>query len=103
MGGLSSISMIAALTVKNFRLYRIFRFPWAKIRIHDLELMLYWSLTMIPGVILLILWTIISTPTAKMKERDGEDHYICATGGFTGEPGGLIFFFLFVAYGAIVL
>merc|ERR1711862_56883 len=41
--------------------------------------------------------------TAKMEERDGEDHYVCTTGGFTGEPGGLVFFFIFVGYSAIVL
>merc|ERR1711862_813839 len=49
------------------------------------------------------LWLIISTPTAKMRNIDGVDHYVCSTGGFTGEPGGYIFFGLLVGYGALVL
>ena len=57
----------------------------------------------LPAAIILILWTIISTPTAKMEHRNGEDHWVCATGGFTGEPGGLIFFFILVAYEGVVL
>ena len=101
--GLPVISMIAALTVKNFRIWRIFKFPMEKLRISDLELLVLWSIVMIPGILIVILWTIISTPTAKMEERDGEDHYVCTTGGFTGEPGGLVFFFIFVGYSAIVL
>ena len=49
------------------------------------------------------LWTLISTPTADMEQVDNEDHYVCTTGGFTGKPGGLVFFFLIVAYLAILL
>merc|ERR1712232_1320949 len=101
--GLPVISMIGALTVKNFRIWRIFKFPMEKLRISDLELLVLWSIVMIPGILIVILWTIISTPTAKMEERDGEDHYVCTTGGFTGEPGGLVFFFILVGYEAIVL
>merc|ERR1711879_89912 len=57
----------------------------------------------LPSLLIVILWSIISTPTATMKERDGEEHYVCTTGGFTGEPGGIIFFSVFVAYGAVIL
>merc|ERR1711904_282499 len=46
---------------------------------------------------------IVSTPTAEMKEIHNEDHYICATGGFTGEPGGIVFFSIFVFYGALLV
>merc|ERR1712130_8888 len=53
---------------------------------------------------ILVIWTIVSTPTAKVQERnDGHDHYMCGTGGFTGEPGGLVFFFILVGYEAVVL
>ena len=101
--GLATISMINVLTVKNFRIYRIFKYPLEKTRITDIELFIYWCIVMIPGVLILILWAIISTPTAKMEERNGENHYVCTTGGFTGEPGGYIFFFIFVAYSAVVI
>ena len=50
-----------------------------------------------------LLWSIISTPTAAMENFSGDDHYVCTTGGFTGKPGGMIFFSLFVAYGAFIL
>ena len=101
--GISVNSMITALSVKNFRIWRIFRFPSRKLKISNFELFFLWSIFMIPAIIILILWTSISTPTASMEERDGEDHYVCNTGGATGEPGGLIFFFIFVAYTSFIL
>merc|ERR1712000_214472 len=51
-----------------------------------------------PAVLILIIWTIVSTPTAKMEDRGDDDHYVCTTGGFTGYPGGLIFFFIYVGW-----
>ena len=72
-------------------------------KISDLELTIHWIITMIPAFIIITIWTIISTPTATIETRQGEDHYVCTTGGFTGEPGGLIFFFIFVAYAAVIL
>jgi len=101
--GLSSISMIASLSAKNFRIWRLFKYPMKKLKITDFELLLLWLAIMIPAIIILVLWTIVSTPTATMKDRDGRDHYVCATGGFTGEPGGIIFFSIFVGYSALVL
>jgi len=101
--GLSSISMIVALSVKNFRIWRIFKFPMKKVSISNFELIILWAIVMLPAIFIIVLWTIISTPTAKMQESNGDDHYICTTGGFTGEPGGLVFFFILVAYGAFVL
>ena len=101
--GLSTISMIAVLSVKNFRIWRIFRYPLKRTTITDFELFIYWVIIMIPAVIILTLWTIISTPTATMKEIDGVDHYVCATGGFTGAPGGYVFFGIFTGYSTIVL
>lgn len=52
---------------------------------------------------IIILWTAISTPTADMKEIDDEDHYLCTTGGVTGEPGGIVFFFILVGYCGFLL
>merc|ERR1712232_388909 len=101
--GLPSISMIAALTVKNYRIWRIFLSPLKRTRISDTHLFVLWSALMIPAVFIVVLWTIVSTPTAKMEERSEKDHYVCATGGFTGAPGGIVFFSIFVAYAAIVL
>jgi len=101
--GLPGISMITILSVKNFRIWRIFRFPMQKTKISNLELLLLWMLVMIPAVVILTIWTIVSTPSAALEDRDGRDHYVCITGGFTGAPGGLVFFFIFVAYSALVL
>jgi len=101
--GLSSISMIGALSVRTFRVWRIFRYPMKRIQISNLELFVLWSVIMAPAVLILVIWTIVSTPTATMRHRDNADHYVCETGGFTGPPGGLIFFFIFVAYSALVL
>ena len=101
--GLPVISMIAVLSSKNFRVYRIFRFPLKRVKVTNGEVFLLWLCAMIPALIILTIWMIVSTPTARMEERDGEEHYICTTGGFTGEPGGIIFFSIFVAYSAIIL
>merc|ERR1719282_1452508 len=102
--GLAAISLIAALVVRTFRVWRIFRFPMSRIRISNSELIGLWAVVMLPAVVILIIWTIVSTPTAKMKElANHRDHYVCATGGFTEEPGGLVFFFVLVAYAALVL
>merc|ERR1712137_1173063 len=68
-----------------------------------MELICLWLLVMIPALFILILWSIISTPTAAMQHFDGLDHYVCTTGGFTGEPGGIVFFSIFVGYSAVVL
>ena len=101
--GLSVLSMFNALTCKTFRIWRIFKFPLAKINISNFELIILWFLCMIPAVVILVLWTIISTPTAVLMEQDGKDHYVCYTGGFTGYPGGYVFFSIFVAYSAFIL
>ena len=102
--GLSTISMISALCVKNIRIWRIFKLSHSRqVKITDFQLFILWIISIIPAVFILILWTIISTPTAEMKYVDGDDHYLCTTGGFTGEPGGLVFFFCFVAYCAFIL
>ena len=31
------------------------------------------------------------------------EHYVCTTGGFTGSPGGYVFFSILVGYGGVVL
>jgi hypothetical protein len=59
-------------------------------------------LLIIPAVFILFLWTLISTPTAKLEKVNGEKHLICDTGGFTGPPGGYIFFAIFVFYTALI-
>ena len=101
--GLPVISMISALCAKTFRIWRIFKSPFNRKVITDFELIVLWMILMLPAVIILALWTLISTPTATMKDIDGVDHYVCETGGFTGPPGGYVFFGIFVGYSAIVL
>merc|ERR1711934_776437 len=95
--------MITALTAKTVRLWRIFQFPLKKTKISNAEIFLLWILIMIPAVIIIAIWAIVSTPTAQLEERDDKDHFVCATGGFTGPPGGIIFFSIFACYGALVL
>ena len=100
--GLSVISMITALCAKVYRVWRIFRVKTTQ-KITDFNLLALWAVIMIPAVLIVTTWTIVSTPTARMEERDGEEHYVCTTGGFTGSPSGVIFFSILVAYGALVL
>ena len=101
--GLPVTSMIAALCAKTFRIWRIFKSPFNRSVITDCELLILWVIMMIPSVLILVLWTIISTPTAHMKTVDGNDHFVCDTGGFTGPPGGYVFFAIFVAYSGLIL
>jgi hypothetical protein len=49
--------------------------------------------------VILGIWTLVSTPTAELEYIDGRDHWVCDTGGFTGPPGGYVFFFILVGYG----
>ena len=100
--GLPVISMISALCAKSYRIWKIFR-DMKRHSITDFQLLIIWIVMMIPVLLILVIWTIVSTPTAKMKDIDGTDHYVCTTGGFTGEPGGYVFFAILVFYGAIVL
>ena len=69
----------------------------------DLEMGVVWGVVMFPGLFLLFLWTLISTPTAEMIEADKHQHYLCATGGFTGPPGGDVFFWIIVGYLVILI
>ena len=103
--GLSVVSLISALSSKTWRLWRLFSINAKRsLVISDLYLLLLYSLLVLPALVILIVWTIVSTPTAKLEEHsDGNDHYVCTTGGFTGTPGGLIFFFILVGYEAVVL
>merc|ERR1712137_104390 len=101
--GLGAVGMISALCAKTFRVWRVFAIPFKRVTIKDWELIIFWVVMVIPALFILIVWTIVSTPTAKMIEKQGEDHYMCATGGFTEEPGGLVFFFILVGYEGILL
>lgn len=96
--GLAVVSMVAALLVKTFRLWRIFRVKFSREVYSDASLFILYILMCAPAVLILIIWTIVSTPTAKMDDRGDDDHWVCATGGFTGYPGGLVFFFIYVGW-----
>ena len=101
--GIAIISLVSALISKTFRIWRIFKSPFQKKMVTDLELIILWVIMVLPAIIILALWTLISTPSAALVEVQGEKHYICVTGGFTGPPGGFVFFFIFVGYTGIVL
>merc|ERR1711943_4549 len=75
--GLPALSMIIALSVKIFRIWKIFNDKMNKNIMSDWKLIILWFLLMLPAILIVLLWTIISTPTAKMTEvHDGKDHYI---------------------------
>merc|ERR1712137_294614 len=102
--GLAVVSLVSALSAKTFRLWRVFKTAYKKERITDIQLLILYIIMVVPAVVILVVWTIVSTPTARVEEQyDGNDHYVCATGGFTGHPGGIIFFFILVGYESIVL
>ena len=101
--GLSFLSMISSLCAKNFRIWRIFKSPFDRKVITDLELFVFWGLLIIPGLIILIVWTIVATPNAVIMNVDGEDHLVCESDGFTGPVGGIVFFFIFLVYCAFLL
>merc|ERR1711862_963113 len=83
------------------RIILIFKNPLKRTTISDQMVLLLFMV--IPAVFILFLWTLISTPTTILEEVDGQQHYVCDTGGFTGPPGGYIFFGIFVAYTLIIL
>lgn len=101
--GLSVNLMIAFLFAKTFRIWRIFKSPFIRKKITDWQLLILVGIIMIPCVLILIAWTAFSTPTATIVHVNGEDHYVCETGGLTGPPGGYVFFGILVGYTSIVL
>ena len=103
--GLGMVSMINALIAKSFRIWRVFKYPMKRKIISDFELIVLWIILDLPALFILFLWTLISTPTAAMRNigQDDVDHLVCTTGGFTGPPGGIIFFFILVGYQGLVL
>ena len=100
---LSINSMVVALCAKTFRIWRIFRSPFRRKVIGDLELLFLWFIMILPAIIILILWTIIATPTAQRITVDGMDHYDCKSGGFSGMVGGYVFFAIILGYTFLVL
>ena len=96
--GLSVNLMISFLFAKTFRIWRLFKSPFSRKTIRDPQLLVLVIILMIPSVVLLALWTGISTPTTVFDDRDGRRHLVCDTGGVTGPPGGIVFFFVFVGY-----
>merc|ERR1711934_1171818 len=101
--GLSVNLMISFLFAKAFRIWRIFRCPFKRSKITDFRLAVLVVIIMIPCFVILAAWSAFSTPTAIIQEADGEDHFVCATGGLTGPPGGYIFFGILVGYTGIIL
>merc|ERR1712137_747666 len=101
--GLAVVSLISALSAKTWRLWRIFKKAYKKERISDLQLLVLYAIMVLPAIVILIVWTIVSTPTAAVEEQHDRDHYVCTTGGFTGKPGGMIFFFILVGYEGFIL
>ena len=76
--GLVVVSLVSALNAKTWRLWRIFKTSFKEGAYHrsaiDREVMIM----VIPAVPILIIWTIRSTPTAKMQEKgDDRVHYVC--------------------------
>ena len=76
----------------------MFKSPFKVKVISNVELLILWAIQVAPAIFILFLWTLISTPDTDMQYRDGKDHWVCVTGGFTGPPGGIVFFFILVAY-----
>merc|ERR1711974_236911 len=58
--GLPTLSVIAALCAKNFRLWRIFKSEFKKQKITDFELLGLWLSAMVPAVIIVTIWMIVS-------------------------------------------
>jgi len=104
---IAAFSAVFSKEVKNFTYFLQAKFKkdsgphkfFGKIKSYpEIEFFIYWVVFIIPGIILLILWTIISTPVADLINVSNDDHYVCTTGGPTGTPGGLVFFFVLFGY-----
>jgi len=108
--GIACIAAICAVFSKEVKFFTYFLQPkfgkesapqkiLGKIKAYpEIEFLIYWIITVIPGIIILIIWTAVSTPVADIEHVSGEDHYVCTTGGATGTPGGIVFFFILFGY-----
>ena len=103
--GLAIISLISSSSLfsKTFRIWRIFKSAFDQKIITNIELFIHWLILLIPAIIILILWMIIATPSAQLRNHQSYDHLVCSSAGLTGPPLGIIFFFIFVAYAALLL
>eukprot|EP01096_Ripella_sp_DP13-Kostka_P003997 TRINITY_DN159_c0_g1_i5.p1 TRINITY_DN159_c0_g1~~TRINITY_DN159_c0_g1_i5.p1 ORF type:complete len:835 (-),score=300.68 TRINITY_DN159_c0_g1_i5:193-2592(-) len=99
------ITVISALFVKSFRVWRLYRSPTEIKALKDWQLILFVIASVIPVLILLVLWTGLSTPTAKLIEASSDDkeHLLCSYGSVAGMIGFYFFFFAIVAYVALFL
>lgn len=97
------IVLVSALFVKSFRVWRLYRSQHAIKAIPDLHLVVAIVLLSLPVIFINFLWSLLATPTASLEDRDGHEHYVCNTGGFLGEPFGIVFAALLIAYFAAVL
>eukprot|EP01096_Ripella_sp_DP13-Kostka_P011698 TRINITY_DN477_c2_g3_i4.p1 TRINITY_DN477_c2_g3~~TRINITY_DN477_c2_g3_i4.p1 ORF type:complete len:816 (-),score=294.24 TRINITY_DN477_c2_g3_i4:361-2808(-) len=102
--GLAIVSMNSALIAKTFRIWRVFRSPFKVKVISNVELMVLWIILVAPVILILFLWTLVSTPTAKLEEHEGLEHLVCAGGGFTdSNAAGYAWFFILVGYQGLVM
>eukprot|EP01095_Lingulamoeba_sp_RSL-Kostka_P008427 TRINITY_DN2817_c0_g1_i2.p1 TRINITY_DN2817_c0_g1~~TRINITY_DN2817_c0_g1_i2.p1 ORF type:complete len:760 (-),score=215.36 TRINITY_DN2817_c0_g1_i2:436-2715(-) len=101
---LSIAFLIGALVIKSFRIWTLYRAKQVVREIKDWQLVILLFILIIPVVFINFLWTLLATPTASEKERDGNTHYICNTGGFINhDAAGYTFFGLLVAYISLIL
>mmetsp|Transcript_32449 Transcript_32449/g.55508 ORF Transcript_32449/g.55508 Transcript_32449/m.55508 type:complete len:807 (+) Transcript_32449:34-2454(+) len=114
--GIASTFLACALFAKQFRFWRATAATnfYRKITKSDekgvstpipaeIEFFIYFLILVCFPLLIMLLWTIIATPTAELEEHDDLDHYLCTSGGFTGEPVGLVFFFILVGYCGVLL
>lgn len=93
------ITAISALLVKSFRVWRLYRSPTEIKALKDWQLVIFVILSIVPVLILLVLWTGLATPTAMLQEAsDNRDHLLCSYGSVAGMAGFYVFFFAIVAY-----
>ena len=89
---------------KTFRIWRIFKSPFDQKIITNIELFIHWLILLIPAIIILILsMMIIATPSAQLRNHQSYDDLECSSAGLSGLPLAIIFFFIFVAYAALLL
>jgi len=97
------ITMISSLFIKSFRVWRLYRAKSKIIPIPDWQLLILVLIMVLPVIIIDVVWSIVSTPTASLISIGGNEHYICHAGGFTGDPIGYVFFAIDCAYIGLIL
>lgn len=94
--------LVGAIAIKPVATFYHFKFPTHR-QLKGIEMVVVALLHCIPTLLITAFWAIIATPSATLEERDGREHHVCGSNGFTGTAGMIVCLVLILVYEGLVL